>query len=247
MGTIRDSRRAAGRQYEPSQAVFQQQWQIYRTMVEENYLFHREAYACLHRILVEEAVQPFRFLDIACGDASASTAALKGTRIAHYHGIDLSAAALDLARQALAALACPVTLQHADFVEALGDHVAPVDVAWIGLSLHHLQTPEKLAVMRQLRRIVGEDGLLLLYEIASPDGEDRAGWLRRYERQHLAWTAYSPADWAVMWTHVQAADFPETSSRWQGLGREAGFDQVQEVFIAPSNLLRMYRMNAIPS
>jgi len=224
--------------------MFHQQWQVYRTLVEENYLFHREAYACLCRILVEDTDQPFRFLDIACGDASASTVALQGTRIAHYHGIDLSAAALELARQALAELACPVTLQHADFAEALSDLLAPVDVAWIGLSLHHLQTPKKLAVMRRLRRIVGEDGLLLLYEIASPDGEDRARWLRRYERQHLAWTGYSPADWAVMWAHVQAADYPETSSRWQRLGREAGFGQVQEVFIAPSNLLRMYRMRA---
>jgi len=150
--------------------MFHQQWRIYRTLVEENYLFHREAYACLHRILVEEVDQSFRFLDIACGDASASTAALQGTRIAHYHGIDLSATALELARQALAALACPVTLQQADFVEALRDHVTPVDVAWIGLSLHHLETPAKLAVLRRLRRIVGEDGLLMLYEIASPDG-----------------------------------------------------------------------------
>ena len=87
---------------QPAQALFQQQWQIYRTLVDENYLFHQEAYKCLHQILVEDAVQPFRFLDIACGDASASTAALKGMRIAHYHGIDLSAAALDPARQVLA-------------------------------------------------------------------------------------------------------------------------------------------------
>src|SRR5215218_947457 len=74
----------------PAQALFQQQWPIYRTLVDENYLFHQEAYKCLHQILVEDAVQPFRFLDIACGDATASVAALTGTRIAHYHGIDRS-------------------------------------------------------------------------------------------------------------------------------------------------------------
>jgi len=53
VGTSRDTRGAADRPCEPSQAVFHQQWQIYRTMVEENYLFHREAYACLHRILLD--------------------------------------------------------------------------------------------------------------------------------------------------------------------------------------------------
>src|SRR3954463_9534971 len=112
-----------------SQAIFQREWQVYRTLVDQNYLFHREAYACLHQILVEEVNYPFRFLDIACGDATASVAALTGTRIAHYDGIDLSAAALALAREALTVLRCPVTLEQADFVEALRVWTTPVDVA----------------------------------------------------------------------------------------------------------------------
>src|SRR3954447_10798704 len=70
---VPDDRRA-----EPSQAVFQQTWRIYRTLVDENYLFHREAYACLRRILGGGVPRPFRFLDIACGDATASVDALTG-------------------------------------------------------------------------------------------------------------------------------------------------------------------------
>jgi hypothetical protein len=57
--------------------------------VDNNYFYHREVYGQLHRILAEEAVQPFRFLDIGCGDAKATVDALKGTRVAHYHGIDV--------------------------------------------------------------------------------------------------------------------------------------------------------------
>lgn len=171
--------------HEPSQAIFHQAWRIYRTMVEENYLFHREASACLRQVLLTEARQPFRFLDIACGDASASLTALKGTPIAAYHGIDLSKPALELAREALMELDCPVTLEQADFVTALRERREPVDVAWVGVSLHHFQTPEKLAVMRDIRRILSEEGLLLIYENASPDGEDRAGWLRRWDRQEV--------------------------------------------------------------
>jgi SAM-dependent methyltransferase len=94
-------------------SFFQEQWQIYRKFVDNNYFYHREVYGQLHRILVDEAVWPFRFLDIACGDARATVDALKGTRVAHYHGIDLSQAALDLASKALEALACPVTLDPA--------------------------------------------------------------------------------------------------------------------------------------
>ena len=47
---------------QPALALFRQQWQLYRKLVDNNYLFHREACARLHRIFVEEAVQPFRFL-----------------------------------------------------------------------------------------------------------------------------------------------------------------------------------------
>jgi SAM-dependent methyltransferase len=118
---------------EPAMALFQKQWQLYRKVVDYNYLFHREAYNCLHRVLVDEAIQPFRFLDVACGDASATVEALKGTQVASYHGIDLSQAALELASQALETLACPVTLDRRDFVEALRDRPEPMDVAWIGL------------------------------------------------------------------------------------------------------------------
>jgi hypothetical protein len=61
-------------------ALFQHQWQLYRKFVDNNYFYHREVYGRLHRIFVDEAVQPFRFLDIACGDARATVEALKGTR-----------------------------------------------------------------------------------------------------------------------------------------------------------------------
>jgi hypothetical protein len=89
---------------ESASSLVEKQWQIYRKMVDNNYLFHREGYGEPHRVLADDAVQPFRFLDIACGDASMTVTALRGTRIAHYHRIDLSQAARDLARRALAEL-----------------------------------------------------------------------------------------------------------------------------------------------
>ena len=229
---------------EPALAHFEKQWRIYRKAVDYNYLFHREAYHCLHRTLIEEAIQPFRFLDIACGDASATIEALKGTQVASYHGIDLCQPALELASQALETLACPVTLDRRDFVEALRDQPEPVDVAWIGLSLHHLMAPAKLTVMRQIRNVVGDQGLFLIYENANPDGEGRDAWLRRWDDQKPWWTAFTPEDWEAGRAHVHANDFPETTSRWHALGHEAGFGQVRELFISPTNLFRVYCFRA---
>ena len=229
---------------QPAQAIFQQQWHIYRVLVDENYLFHREAYACLHRFLVEEAAGPFRFLDIACGDATASVAALSDTPVAHYRGIDASPAALALAREAVRALPCPASLELGDFVDVLRERPQPADVAWIGLSLHHLRTPDKLEVMRAVRGIVGEEGAFLIYEDAGPDGEPRQRWLERWDAQQPAWTAYAPHEWEAITSHVHAADFPETASGWRQLGHDAGFSRVRELFVAPSDLLRLYCFQA---
>lgn len=71
------------RAQDSSQAIFQQAWRVYRVLIDENYVFHREAYACLHQILREEMRRPFHFLDVACGDATPSLAALAGTSISH--------------------------------------------------------------------------------------------------------------------------------------------------------------------
>jgi hypothetical protein len=65
----------------PAAALFEREWLTYRKMVDNNYTFHREAYGELHRVLADEVRQAFRFLDIACGDASMTVTALRGTRI----------------------------------------------------------------------------------------------------------------------------------------------------------------------
>ncbi len=220
--------------------LFQQDWKLYRKMVDNNFLFHREAYAALHEVLVNDAAQPFRFLDIACGDASASVGALRGTTITHYHGIDFSGAALELAGKALTELNCTVKFEQRDFLEALAGVVEQVDVAWIGLSLHHLQGMEKLALMRTIRNVLAPGGLFLIYENTSPDGEDRENWLRRWDLQKPFWTAYSEDEWNAMAAHVHAADYPETDATWHTLGREAGFASAREVFAAPTDLFRLY-------
>ena len=142
------------------QEVFQQQWRTYRTMVDQNYLFHREAYACLRQLLLDEAPPSFRFLDLACGDGVEIRAVLEDTPIAQYHGVDLSRAALDLAEEALTALDCPVVLEERDLVEAVKTHPTSADVVWVGVSLHHFQPDAKLDVMRAIRSVVGNRGLL---------------------------------------------------------------------------------------
>jgi SAM-dependent methyltransferase len=209
---------------------FRQQWQVYSKLVEHDYLAHRAVREVLHRVLVEQVSRAFRFLDLACGDASLTVAALRGTPVIHYHGIDLAAPALALARRTVEALPCRVALEQADYVAAMRERPEPADVVWIELSLHHLLTPDKEVLMREVRAAVGASGHFLIYEPTRHEAESRPAYLGRFERiNHSAWVALTPKEWAAIVAHVRSADFPEPPSEWVRLGRDAGFAEVREL------------------
>jgi Methyltransferase domain len=230
---------------EEAEVEFVQQWQTYRKLVDNNYVFHREAYATLHGILVDEVAGPFRFLDLACGDAQEIVEMLKTTMVAHYHGVDLSRPALDRAEVALKALTCPVELDQRDFMVAMVDLPEPADVVWIGLSLHHLQPADKLMIMREARGVVGEGGLLVIYEPTCRPDEDRAGYLARFAAvSEPLWRALTAEEWRNIVDHVTRCDFPETAARWLAMGREAGFADAEERFVAPTELYSIFAFRA---
>ena len=206
---------------------------------------HREVYQLIRRFLVQDFVGPFRFLDLACGDARGIVEALQGTTVAHYHGVDLSRPALKLAAISVEALHCPALLDQRDFVTAMADRPEPADTVWICLSLHHLQSADKLVIIQEARGILGDSGQMLLYEPTCRDSESRECYLERFAAttQRL-WTALSPQEWSTIVDHVNRCDFPETASGWLELGREAGFAQVGQEFVAPTDLYRLFRFQA---
>lgn len=221
---------------------FAKAWGTYQKLVDNDYVFHREVYRILHRILVEDMEGPFRFLDLACGDARGVAGALEGTRVAHYHGVDLSQPALDLAAQALEALACPVELDRRDFVAAMADRPEPADLVWISLSLHHLEAPHKQLIMQEALGILSGSGALVIYEPTSREGESRTGYLERFVATNRPlWSTLDSAEWAQIEDHVVHCDLPETASIWQQLARNAGFCRTEELFTAPTDLYRMFR------
>ncbi|HEY2775231.1 MAG TPA: class I SAM-dependent methyltransferase [Candidatus Binatia bacterium] len=238
------------RQFQPGGAVvdaaalaqFQEQWATYRKLVESDYLSHREVGRILQETLNDVFASPFCFLDIACGDATMMKAALRGTQVRHYHGIDLSQAALELAAANLAEVPFEVDLDHRDFVEAMMGRPQHADAAWCSLSVHHLATDDKLRLMKAIRGATGARGIFLLYEPTRRADEDRAGFLDRFMRTNQPlWTVLTPAEWDQIWHHVSTCDFPETAAVWCELGREAGFGDARQVFDDRTDLYRLFR------
>jgi hypothetical protein len=225
---------------------FQEQWATYRKVVEGDYLSHREVGRILNATLNEMFPSPFSFLDIACGDASMMKTALRGTKVRHYHGIDLSQPALELAAANLADVPFKVDLDHRDFVEAMMQRPEHADAAWCSLSIHHLATNDKLRLMKAIRGAVGARGIFLLYEPTRRASEDRPAFLERFMRINKPlWSGVlTPAEWVQIAQHVTTCDFPETAAVWCELGREAGFSKARPVFVDPTDFFQLFRYEA---
>ena len=222
--------------------VFQHQSRIYQRLVDSNYFRHREVYGILHRILTEQFTRPFGFLDLACGDAGGMVQVLRDTAVSHYRGIDLSAAALELAGSNLNALQCSVELEQRDFIEAMGDYRETADVVWIGLSLHHLVAEAKREFMAAVRKALAEDGLFLIYEPTLRAGETRDSFLERGERsvRLAAANILTRDERDEVMRHVRTYDLPETAETWEAMGREAGFGRVRKLYDGPYDLFALF-------
>jgi SAM-dependent methyltransferase len=221
--------------------IFQNQWDIYRKFLRYDYLGNAGACTALRHFIDERVPGEFRFLDLACGDASGIVGALRGTRVAGYRGVDLSAPALEIAGGSLADLRCPVVLQEADFCTALSAPDTAADIVWISLSLHHLDTPDKLKFMREVRRALPPEGIFLAYEPTMRDGETRAVYLDRFEQiGRERWTELSDVEFTEAMKHVRTCDLPETVSDWASLGTQAGFAAREELFRSDCDLFRLY-------
>ena len=95
-----------------------------------------------------------------------------------------------MAREEVAALRCPATLQQCDFVNALARWTDPVDFVWVGQWLHHLMAANKLGTMREIRRVLPPCHTSDL-SATDRDGDTQDDWTNCFE-----WNCYSV--WSAM-------------------------------------------------
>jgi hypothetical protein len=218
---------------------FQQQWATYQKLVDTDALAHKKVGAILHGALAGLS-KPFAFLDIACGDAGQMPAALAGTKIRHYHGIDLSEPALELAAKNLQNAPFEIELDHGDFVEALTNRPEPANVTWCGLSIHHLHTDGKERLFKAIHDSTSD--FLMIYEPTLAEGEDRDGYLERFRRVNRPlWSFLTDSEWSQIEHHVTTSDLPEHANTWLELGRKAGFGKASQIFFDPTGFYGLYR------
>jgi len=230
-----------GRGQDEITEIFRKHWDVYRNIIEHDYMSHRAAYEKLYEILIEDD-RPFSFADLACGDAYSSSRCLEGTSVAEYTGVDLSEWALGLAEKELERVRARKRLVMGDF-EKFGKYVAaPPDVVWVGLSVHHLPTEEKARFMKTVRKEIAPGGLFLVYEPTLEKGERQENYIDRFrEIVSRTWTGLTPEKLEIVFDHVAKSDLPELPEDWIGLAREAGFESGEVAYTDPLGLYSVFR------
>ena len=203
--------------------IFRKTWATYQKVISNNLMFHRELTTAVRKLL-ESHPGPLSVLDLGCGDAAHIVKILNPGQVAEYCGCDLSPYALDVARNNLEPFGIRANLLCRDMVtvlrEAPGNHF---DVVYSGYALHHLPIEEKQTFFMQCRRILRENGCLILVDVMLEEGEARPAYLDSYNKAVATlWEALTPYERDQVQEHIRNCDFPETPTIIQELAHNAG-------------------------
>jgi len=223
--------RDGGQDVAGATAIFAQ-WQVYKSIIDRDFMRHREIYAGIHAFV--EAYHPRRFslLDLGCGDATSIPPTFAGTALAQYTGVDASAAALQAARRQLAAAPFEVELLETDLLDSLTTVAASArprpDLIVAGFVVHHLSFDEKRRFFTGCREALAPGGSLVFYDLFRRPAETRDGFVSAYTE--LIATRWGLVGETLENTcrHVREHDFPETTATIFQLAHEAGFTKPAE-------------------
>jgi SAM-dependent methyltransferase len=221
------------------------QWHLYRSIVDANWMCHREIFGAVRSSVFLRHPGAFTLLDLGCGDASFIKGTFENTGLWAYTGVDASAAALEKAREELAGARFQVELREGDMLAALKDgsegQAKLVDVILASYSVHHLPIAEKRRFFKLAFSKLEPGGTLLYADVFRRDGEMRDEYLDTYvEMMREAWIGLAPETLAGAIGHVRERDYPETVPRVCEIVHRAGFrDEPRELFRDGSGFHRL--------
>lgn len=210
--------------------LFEQQWQTYRSVIENDWMGHRGVTAaCSSALKSWVAAHPARhgqarLLDLGCGDMAQMAPVFRSLPLGAFVGVDLTEQVLPMAASALGEVPFTTEFHHCDvqrFVEAQG---ASFDLVHASFVLHHLSDEEKAHFLSTLRKRIRPDGAFLWIDVFCEPGESRQDYLTRYVgRIRTEWAAIAVDAREAVVTHITTYDFPADRSAIIDVAADTGW------------------------
>jgi SAM-dependent methyltransferase len=223
-------------------ALFRDSWSLYDFITERNYMFHRELYAEVARLLAaRRAPGGYRLLDLGCGNARYLAPCLQASPPDLYVGVDLSATALEEAARWLRFLSNKLLI-HQDLLKAVTTADRTYEVIFTGFAIHHLSAEAKQQFFDAAADHLERGGELVMIDVLREPGQSRAEYLRSYiDFMRQSWIDLPSEPFAEARQHIEAYDFPEDAATLAAMAARAGLGKAEEVCRFGSHGLMRYR------
>lgn len=204
--------------------AFFDDWELYTTVIERNYMIHQEVLSYVVRRVTELGWSDLSILEVGCGDSHVVSELARFVNVERYCGIELSRIALNFAAEKLAGRVDDLRLINGDMLTELGAIEAKFDLILAGYAIHHLASEEKQRFLSALRERLYPGGLLIVYDLVNEPGESRDAYIERaidhFENQ---WEAFSSDQLLKIRNHVTQNDIPESWDSWRKLAAGSGY------------------------
>lgn len=203
---------------------FNENWKRYRNSIECNTLYHREMFAALNEFIQKNIKHPFSFVDVGCGDSTATAAVLSDKPVSQYIGIDAAKDVLKIAAQTLAPMNCEKEFIAENMNTAIKQLKSPVDIIFTSYAVHHLSPQEKIDFLLDCKKQLKANGFFLMVDVIREDNQTRDAWLDALKaRIQLTQKNITADELAFRMQHPSANDYPEKMTTFKKIAQEQGW------------------------
>ena len=221
------------------QSKFFEQWNIYQSVIKNNYMFHAQIIDIL-KTEVDYLNSP-SILDLGCGDSYVVKKILDEKVKIHYTGIDSSSMAIQSSKNNLCHFKGEVSHIQGDFLEELRKIETTFDMIISGYSLHHLSREYKEEFFSLISNVISDNGIFIFYDIELNQNETIVDFLNRAcEIFSNEWDVFNTNEIEKIVGHVQQSDIPESEEFYINNITKAGVLSSRKVFEDKNDLFALY-------